>query len=156
MPSYYRDPDAPAPNLPRRVGVMAIVERAGRILVERRADDPEWWAFLGGGLDEDEGALDALRRELREETGFTIADATLVGVFTDPERIIEYPDGSICRLVSLAFRVVPVESGDPTLSDESREMRFVTPDELAGLDLWPVHVPVREALLERAHEIVVA
>jgi 8-oxo-dGTP pyrophosphatase MutT (NUDIX family) len=156
MPSYYRDPDAPAPNLPRRVGVIAIVERDGRILVERRADDPGWWAFVGGGLDEEENALDALRREVREETGYTVADAVLVAVFTDPGRIVEYPDGNIHRLVSLVFRVVPVENGDPTLSEESHEMRFVTPEELVRLDLWPAHVPVRKAFLEHASEIVVA
>ena len=156
MPSYYRDPTAPRPNVPRRAGVLAVIERDGRFLVERRADDPRWWAFVGGRLDENEDALHALRREVREETGYTVADAALFGVFTDPQRIVAYPDGNVCRLTTLAFHVVPVEDGEPALSEESVEMRFVSLDELAGLPLWSAHVPVRSAYLERRGEIVVA
>ena len=54
MPSYYRDPEAPTPNVPRRVGVTALIERDGAFLVERRVDDPDRWAFVGGTLEENE------------------------------------------------------------------------------------------------------
>jgi 8-oxo-dGTP pyrophosphatase MutT (NUDIX family) len=156
MPSFYRDPLAPTPNGPRRTGVTALIERDGRFLVERRSDDTSRWAFVGGGLEADESALDALAREVREETGYTIAHAELFGLFTDPTRIVEYPDGNTCQLTSLAFRVVPAEPHGPVLSNESREMRFVTPAELAELPIWPVHIPIRDALLGPTGEIVVA
>lgn len=155
MPSYFRDPGAPVPNVPRRIGVTALIERDGAFLVERRADDAEHWAFIGGGVHDDERALDALHREVREETGFGIAEATLFGVFSDPSRIVEYPDGNICRFISLAFRVVPVESGEPVLSEESLEMRFVSRSELADLPLWPAHLPLRRAVLADPGEVVV-
>ena len=150
MPSYFRDPEAPYPNVARRVGVAAVIERAGAFLVERRADDDAGgWAFVGGGLREDESAVDALHREVREETGFAIAEAELLGVFSDPTRIISYRDGNVCRLLSLAFRVVPAGDDDPVPSDESAEMRFVTRAELETLPVWPVHQPIRDALLSR-------
>jgi hypothetical protein len=38
VPSHSRDPGAPAPNRPRRVGVTAVVEIDGGVLLERRAD----------------------------------------------------------------------------------------------------------------------
>ena len=154
MPSYYRDPDAPTPNVPRRVGVTALIERDGAVLIERRADDGEW-AFVAGRLDEDETLLEALHREVREETGFAIRRATLFGLFSDPTRIIAYPDGNICRHASVVFRVIADEHVEPILSDESLEMRFVTADELAALDFWPVHRPIRDALLAGPLEIVV-
>ncbi len=38
MPSWYRDRDAPTPNRPMRVGAVALIERHGTLLLERRAD----------------------------------------------------------------------------------------------------------------------
>jgi 8-oxo-dGTP pyrophosphatase MutT (NUDIX family) len=155
MPSYYRDPNAPEPNRPRGIGVTALIERDVRVLVERRADDADVWAFIGGTLG-DESVLDALHREVREETGFEIEHATLFGVFSDPTRIVAYPDGNVLRITSIAFRVGPVGTGEPIISHESAEMRFVSHDELANLPFWPAHIPIREALLGDQRQPVVA
>jgi ADP-ribose pyrophosphatase YjhB (NUDIX family) len=76
VPSYYRDPAAPEPNRPRGTGVTALIERNGQVLVERRADDADVWAFIGGTLG-DESVLDALHRDVRKETRFEIEHATL-------------------------------------------------------------------------------
>jgi 8-oxo-dGTP pyrophosphatase MutT (NUDIX family) len=154
MPSYYRDPAAPAPNVPRRIGAAAVIERDGLFLVERRRDD-ESWGFVGGGVDEDETVLEALHREVLEETGLRIRTATLFGVFSDPSRIIAYPDGNICRVLSVVFRVRPLD-GDAVASDESLELGWVTLEELAGLDFFRVQLPIREAVLAGAGEVVVA
>jgi 8-oxo-dGTP pyrophosphatase MutT (NUDIX family) len=155
VPSYYRDPEAPEPNRPRGIGVTALIERDGQVLVERRADDADVWAFIGGTLG-DESVLDALHREVREETGFEIEHATLFGIFSDPTRIVAYPDGNVRRMTSIAFRVSPVGNGEPTLSHESAEMRFVSRDDLAGLPFWPAQIPIREALLADPPAPVVA
>jgi 8-oxo-dGTP pyrophosphatase MutT (NUDIX family) len=154
MPSYYRDADAPAPNVPRRVGVIALLERDDAVLVQRRADD-DAWDFIGGALDEHETVLDALHREVREETGLGIAEATLFGICSDPTRIIEYPDGTICRLLSIVFRARPEQGLEPRPSAESLELRFVGREELAELDVWPSVRPIRDAFLAGAHEIAV-
>jgi hypothetical protein len=54
VPSWYRDPEAPTPNGPRGIGVTALIERDGTVLVERRSDsDVLEWAFIGDAyLDE--------------------------------------------------------------------------------------------------------
>lgn len=152
MPSYYRDPAAPAPNVPRRVGVVALIDRDGRTLVQRRLDDGQW-DFLGGRMDEEETLLEALHREVLEETGLRIEQASLFGPFSDPTRIISYPDGNVCRVLSVAYFVTPM-GGEPIASDESFELRFVMLDEVAGLDFWPVARPIRDAFLAGRHEIV--
>ena len=142
--------------MPRRVGVVAVIERERAYLVERRVDDAHEWAFVGGTLEQDEPLLDALHREVREETGFEIERASLLGLFSDPTRIIQYPDGTVCRILSVAFHVTPRGASEPTLSSESAGMEFVSRDELARRPFWPAQLPIREALLGEPGEIVVA
>lgn len=135
---------------------MALIERDGSILVERRADsDVVEWAFIGGAVG-DESVLDALGREVREETGFDVELAEFFGIFSDPTRIVAYPDGNVHRLTSIAFRVVPAGTDAPRLSEESVEMRFVSRADLAALPFWPVHRPIRDALVDGLPTPIVA
>ena len=44
---FYKGPDAPRPNQPIGVGVLALVERGVRLLLERRSDCGRWgFVFL--------------------------------------------------------------------------------------------------------------
>jgi ADP-ribose pyrophosphatase YjhB (NUDIX family) len=156
VPSYYRDPEAPEPNIRRRVGVTAAITRGETVLVERRIGDPDVWAFIGGTLDESERVLATLDREVLEETGFEVTDARLLGVFSEPDRIVAYPDGTICRVLSIAFRVTVAGTAMPRLSSESAGMRLVERDELGELPFWPIHLPIREAFIAGARAPVVA
>lgn len=146
MPSWYRDPDAPRPNRPRKVGVCFIVELDGGVLIDRRSDDCAL-AFTAGTLEDDETVADGLARELREETGLEVARTTLIGVFSDPTRLIGYGDGSVWPLLTVAFAVEPVSGSQPRLSEESLEFRVVSRDELRAVSLTPAHRPIRDAYL---------
>lgn len=156
VPSWYRDSDAPEPNVPRKIGITALIQRSDTFLVERRADDADVWAFIGGTLEDGEPLLDALGREVREETGFEVAAARLLGLFSDPSRIIAYPDGTVCRVLSIALLVTVMGDGDPRTSSESAGMYFVSRDELAGLPFWPAQLPIRAALIAGGAEPIVA
>ena len=65
-----------------RPNVAAILQRAdGRVLIGQRSDFPESWQLPQGGVDQDETAEDALRREVLEEVGigpdeYTVAEQT--------------------------------------------------------------------------------
>lgn len=67
-----------------RAGVVAVVERAdGAILAFERADAPESWQLPQGGIEPGEEPIDAVWRELAEETGLTVDDVMLWGEFPD-------------------------------------------------------------------------
>jgi 8-oxo-dGTP pyrophosphatase MutT (NUDIX family) len=154
MPSWYRDATAPEPTAPRKVGVCFIVEMDGGVLVDRRADDG-CLAFMGGTLDDGESVLETLARELGEETGLEVGRSTFLGVFSDPSRVIAYPDGTVVRVLTLAFVVTPRPDARPRVSDESLELRVISREELAALDIWPAQRPIRDAYLSFTGDVVV-
>jgi 8-oxo-dGTP pyrophosphatase MutT (NUDIX family) len=131
---YYRDPAAPEPNRPRSLSVIALIERAGSLLLERRSDAPVWGA-VAGLVEDTESLVDALRREVHEETGLTIVAYELFGTFSDPTRIVSYPDGNVYRVTSLVYRVKVETFGPLRTSDESEELRFFPKGAVLGLDL---------------------
>jgi ADP-ribose pyrophosphatase YjhB (NUDIX family) len=143
---YFRDPDPPTPNPPRRVGAAALIEHGNALLLDRRIDPPGW-ALVAGTVDEDESVLDALRREIREETGLNVGSPTLFGVFSDPSRIVRYSDGNTYRTVTIAFlvKVDHVEALRP--SDETAELRFVPKDELGNYEVIATHRPIVDLYL---------
>ena len=67
-----------------RAGVVAVVERSdGAILAFERVDAPGSWQLPQGGIELREEPTDAVWRELKEETGLTVADVTLVREYPD-------------------------------------------------------------------------
>jgi len=140
---YFRDPDAPAPNRPRRVGAAALIEHDGSLLLDRRIDPPGW-ALAAGTVDEGESIVDALRREVAEETGLRVASSELFGVFSDPSRIVRYADGNTYRTVTIAFVVSPEPFDELRPSSETSELRFVPSEELGQYELIATHRPIVE------------
>lgn len=80
-----RYPDRPL------VGVGAVIIEQGRVLLVRRGAPPQQgqWSLPGGLLEVGERLEDAVRREVREETGLEVEVISLAGVF---ERIV--PDAA--------------------------------------------------------------
>jgi ADP-ribose pyrophosphatase YjhB (NUDIX family) len=154
VPSYYRDPSAPAPNRPRRAGVVAFVVRERSLLLERKADFGTW-GIPGGALDENETIEEGMARDVREETGLEVVSSELFGIFSDPSRIIEYDDGNVYRLLTVAF-VVGVAAGEPRISEEPLELRFVPFERVRDLEIGAALAPLVDAFLDGHARPVVA
>ncbi|HXB71781.1 MAG TPA: NUDIX hydrolase [Candidatus Acidoferrales bacterium] len=69
------------------VGVGAILLRRDRILMAQRGKEPlkGWWSLPGGALETGESLDEAVRREVREETGLEILPLGVLEIF---ERIM--------------------------------------------------------------------
>src|ERR671933_427933 len=70
---FYKDPDAPSPNRPIGVGVLALIDSAGALLMDRRSDCGGW-GLPGGAVAPDEALEAALLREVHDETGRPIIE----------------------------------------------------------------------------------
>lgn len=131
---FYDDPGAPKANsLVPSVNVV-VVNEVGDILLIRRTDNDNW-ALPGGAMDLGESLPDAAVRETLEETGVHVEITGLVGIYTDPRHVILYTsNGEARQEFSVVFTARPT-GGQPTPSDESREVRWVAPDAVASLPM---------------------
>ncbi|MRH90006.1 NUDIX domain-containing protein [Nocardia sp. SYP-A9097] len=135
---YYRDPNAPKANSLVPGGSALIVDEHGAVLMQRRGDSGNW-SLPGGAMEIGETLEQCAIRETKEETGLDIEITGLLGIYTDPEHVIEYGDGEIRQELAVTYygRVI---GGSIRVSSESTAVRFLGLDELAGL---PVHESVR-------------
>ncbi|MPZ96195.1 MAG: NUDIX domain-containing protein [Propionibacteriales bacterium] len=130
---YYDDPAAPSPNsiVP---SVCALVVERDRLLLIHKVDNNRW-ALPGGGVDVGEAAEAAAVRETLEETGLDIEVVGLVGIYTHPRHVMRYADGEVRQQFSLCFRANAV-GGSPRIQPaETKEVRWVSFDQLPSLDI---------------------
>ena len=67
------------------VGVFAaIFDENRRILCVKHEYGAKLWHLPGGGVEPGESVHDALIREIREETGYVVEPAQLIGVYSHP------------------------------------------------------------------------
>ena len=119
----------------QKIGASVAVLRDGRLLITRREDNG-LWCLPGGGVDAGETWSEAAVREALEETGLEIAIDGVLSAYADPDVVVCYPDGHRTQIFGVCFRAHAVV-GEPGLSDEVTEVRWVTREEAAGLPFIP-------------------
>jgi ADP-ribose pyrophosphatase YjhB (NUDIX family) len=119
-----------------KVVVGAIPERAGRILLMRRAIEPRYgaWTFPGGFMEIDETAEEAALREAEEELGLSLTLGPLLGLYSRPSAGgRSAPDGGPGVLV-VVFRA-RVGRAPPKPGRECLEAAWFRPEEIPWEDL---------------------
>ncbi|PYO58249.1 MAG: hypothetical protein DMD83_05025, partial [Candidatus Rokuibacteriota bacterium] len=70
----------------QRVGAAALItDEEGRVLLVRHTYGHKNWELPGGVVERGESPMDAAVREVREETGLSVASTQLSGIYYDPE-----------------------------------------------------------------------
>ncbi len=115
------------------LAVSAAIFRDGKVLIVRRAPKPPasgLYTLPGGVVEVGETLMEAVMREICEETALTIEPVALAGY---REAISKDSDGRVRRhFVILPFAARWI-AGEPVLNEELTEAAWLEPAAVAGL-----------------------
>ena len=119
-----------------RIGCSATIfdESHQKVLLTRRKDNG-LWCLPGGHMEAGESVEECCVREVHEETGLQVRVKRMTGVYSNPDQLVIYPDGSRAHFVVMNFDV-EVIGGKLGLSDETSETGYFSP---AEIDSMPIH-----------------
>jgi 8-oxo-dGTP pyrophosphatase MutT (NUDIX family) len=138
-----------------RLGCSAVIfdEKREKVFLTRRSDNGQW-CMPGGAVDPGESVEEAVLREVWEETGLRGRLTRLVGVYSDPHRLVVYPDGNKAHIVALHFEV-EITGGEPGLSSETTAFGWFSLDEMDALDMLSDHAErIHDSVARRAEALV--
>ena len=139
MAATRRYPDRPM------VGVGAIIVEGDRVLLVERGQEPQkgCWSLPGGLVEAGEHLKDALRREVREETGLEVEPLSVFEVF---ERIMRDETGRPEYHYVLIDYLCQVQGGELKAASDVRRAAWVS---RAGLSSYRI-TEGTQAVIERA------
>jgi phosphoglycolate phosphatase-like HAD superfamily hydrolase/ADP-ribose pyrophosphatase YjhB (NUDIX family) len=127
---------------PPIVTVGALIYNAdGKVLMIRTHKWSELWGIPGGKIKSGEPSLDALRREIKEETALEITEIRFVLVQDCIHSKEFYRDA---HFVLLNYTCRCVGTPNVRLNDEARDFRWVAPAEALQM---PINQPTRTLLM---------
>lgn len=118
------------------VGIGCIVFRGEEVLLVRRGKPPRLgqWSLPGGAQHVGEGAEEAARRELHEETGIEVGPMALALVVDAITRDAEGRAQYHYTIIDFAAAWL---AGEARAGDDASEVAWVRPDEFDRYDLTP-------------------
>jgi 8-oxo-dGTP pyrophosphatase MutT (NUDIX family) len=138
-----------------RLGCSAVIfdNKREKVLLTQRADNGRW-CLPGGAMESGESAAQACEREVWEETGLRTRATRLIGIYSNPDQLVIYPDGNQVFFVVLSFEA-EVLGGKLGLSGETLAFGYFS---LAEMESMPMHARhkerVEDALLNLPSAII--
>ena len=115
------------------VSAAGVVFKEDKVLLIK--SDRRGWEFPGGLVENGEAVLDALKREIHEESGIIVEPEYITGIYQN----VAFKQGygplegmTLPTTVNLVFRCRYVE-GIETVSEESREVDWFTPEDAVNM-----------------------
>ena len=122
---------------PRRRVAVAVVLRAGRVLVQARPpgrDYAGWWEFPGGKCEPGEDALACAARECREELGLEVRPLAV-------DEVVEWEYPSVRVAVHFVRCELPDAAREP-VAREGQELLWAGRADLDRLRFLPANAAV--------------
>lgn len=102
----------------------------GKLLLQQRKHPYGKWGVPCGLMELGESAEDTARREIFEETGLTLGNLTLFGVYSGQDYFCRAANGDEFYTIVIAY-TADSYIGEPTVhDDESLQFKWFTPREL--------------------------
>lgn len=130
-----------------RLGCSATIfdETRRKVLLTQRTDNGRW-CLPGGHMESGESVTEACEREVQEETGLKVRATRLLGVYSNPDQLVIYPDGNKAFFVVLNFEAEILE-GTLGLSNETTAYGYFTLEDMQSLPMHGEHkLRVEDAL----------
>ncbi|HZL39383.1 MAG TPA: NUDIX hydrolase [Pseudolabrys sp.] len=114
------------------LAVSAAIIRDGKVLVVRRARNPalHLYTLPGGAVEAGETLMQAVTREVREETSLDVEPVALAG---NREVIARDAQGRVERHFVILCFAARWRSGEAILNEELDDARWIDPVELSSL-----------------------
>jgi ADP-ribose pyrophosphatase YjhB (NUDIX family) len=129
-----------------KIDVRAAIFQNEAILLVQGTDDGAW-SLPGGWADPGESPSEAIAREVREETGYTVAANRLLALYDRDRHAHPAMEFHVYKL----FFDCAIRSGSPTTSPETSDIRFFPVVDLPPLSLTRV-LPQQIAHLFELHK----
>jgi 8-oxo-dGTP pyrophosphatase MutT (NUDIX family) len=115
--------------------VAAVIhDGVGKLLLQEKASG-EGWSLPAGGIEPGETPQEAIVREVREETGWSVSVTAIIDVFGGKPFRYTYPSGDRVEYIVILFEC-RIVGGDGVPSDnETRSTRFFSREEMPPLAL---------------------
>ncbi len=133
---YYYNENAPVPNSIKPAAAVAIFNEQDRLLLLKRKDNDKW-TMPGGTMNFGESLTDCAIREVKEETGLDIGIVDVVGVYTDPNILIEYSDEEVRQEFTVVYLGKTSDCSQVVIDDESKESQWVELDQIRMFEFAP-------------------
>jgi ADP-ribose pyrophosphatase YjhB (NUDIX family) len=114
------------------LAVSAAIIRDGKVLVVRRARNPalHLYTLPGGAVEAGETLMQAVTREVHEETSLEVEPIAFAG---NREVIVRDAQGRVERHFVILCFAARWRSGEAVLNEELDDARWLDPAELSGL-----------------------
>ena len=118
--------------------VGGLLERDGKILLvreaQRKGPDNEKWSHPAGWIDVGENPVEAVKREVLEESGFTFTPKHLLGIYSLVRKDVEKEFDATPHGIKIIFIGDISETQSGTLEDDVAETKWFFPDEIYAMD----------------------
>jgi len=120
-------------------GVAAVIrDERGRLLLQEKASG-EGWSLPAGAIEPGETPEQAVRREVREETGLAVEPCRILGVFGGADFRYVYPNGDVVEYTAVLYRCDVLGRASTQLDPETKSLRYFSAAEMPPLALpYPV------------------
>lgn len=110
----------------------ALIEKEGRFLLvkETKESAKNKWNHPAGWIDLEENIIDAVKREVKEETGFDFEPQNILGIYI----LVKQELNDLHHAIKIIFTGSIKEEQGEYMSDEISELKWFSPKEIEEMD----------------------